>query len=228
MNRKVIINITFNTYQFNDDLRLSKEWIEYRINIFMNYTLKSLINQTCQDFTTIFHYDLRTKDIIYDELSKYPPLPKNIILSSDGYSLLKELIAGYEYLYLVRIDSDDMYHPLFIQKLLDLNLNHDTECILNQDGYAYDCIDNKLGIWYAQSPPFYTLIYKVQDYLNGFRYKVIGGHKGVIDLNYQKLLDKNYLVLIHGKNNSTKFSYCTKGELSEATKLDILKEFKLI
>ncbi|MCM3203331.1 hypothetical protein [Paenibacillus illinoisensis] len=49
MTRKVEIEINFNNYGF-DPKRLTREWLERRMDIFRRYTLNFLEAQTHQDF----------------------------------------------------------------------------------------------------------------------------------------------------------------------------------
>ncbi|MGL6105183.1 hypothetical protein [Romboutsia sp.] len=49
MNKVIVINMNFNTLNFNP-ARLTEDWIIHRIKIFMNYTCRSIINQTNQSF----------------------------------------------------------------------------------------------------------------------------------------------------------------------------------
>ena len=62
----------------------TKEWIDPRIDVFMDYTAKSLINQTNQNFKCILRHTPGTKEVIHDSLSRYPKLPDNIIFTDDG------------------------------------------------------------------------------------------------------------------------------------------------
>lgn len=203
--KKIIIDISFNKNKLNQ-FRLNKEWIDYRMSIFMNYTFKSLINQTNQSFTAIIHYDELSEVLIQSALSQYNLMPSNIIFTSSGNALIKKIIHGYDYLYIVRLDSDDMYHPNFIQQLIDFEHTSNLECIVNKEGYVYDIVGDNLGIWYAQSPPFFTLIYKVQDYLSGFRY-ILNSHTNAIKLNHYVFNSGNFMVILHGQNTSTKFNH---------------------
>lgn len=247
MKNKIIINIGLNTFNFDKffedrDMvppRLTKEWIEYRMDIFINYTCKSLLNQVNQDFTAIIYYDPLSTQLVMNALSKYKELPSNIIFvpidpkyffTLSNTHILDSYIADYDYLYLVRIDSDDMYHPSFIQQLHDLNIDNSIECILNQNGYIYDIHENSLGLWSYNSPPFYTLVYKVSDYLNGFRYDLSQGHSSAINLNCCILDSRNFMVISHNKNTSTAFNNeFNCGEIIDINeKNNILKEFSII
>ncbi len=207
---------------------LTPEWIKYRMNIFMNYTCQSLINQTNQSFICVLRYDKLSKEIIESELSKYPELPKNIVFESN-LNKLKNMAKEYDYIYEVRLDDDDMYHNSFIQKLLDYTPNPETQVLINQKGYVYDIINDKLGKWYFESPPFYTLIYKANDYISNIRYHLEGGHPGAIKLKHEILEGENYMVILHGKNTLNKFNSRNQVGVIEDLyeKNRILTEFKV-
>lgn len=219
VNKKIIIDIPFNVkfhpfypefYQYNSSSysnSLSPEWINYRLNIFFNYTLKSLLHQTNQSFLCILRYDKSSENVILDSLSKYPKLPNNIIFTPNGDEILKSAIKGYEYLYHVRLDSDNLYHPNYIDQIDSFIYKEGLECILCQNGYIYDIINNNLAELYHYSPSFYTLIYKTTDYINGFRYKISGDHLGAINLSHSILPNRLYMITTHEKNVSNKFNY---------------------
>lgn len=95
----------------------TKEWIDPRIDVFMDFTAKSLINQTNQNFKCILRHTPGTKEIINDSLSRYPKLPDNIIFTDDGDNLIKEIISPYKYVFHIRIDSDNMFSPDYIDQL---------------------------------------------------------------------------------------------------------------
>ncbi|MDK2585456.1 glycosyltransferase [Romboutsia sedimentorum] len=231
--KKIIITSSFNLPMGSHPEvdRLSEYWIEYRINIFMNYTYKSFVNQTNQDFTYFIKYDPLSENIIKNILSKYPQLPNNIkfISNNETYFQITKQISNYDYFYLVRIDADDMFHPTFIQQLIDYNPKDKTKVLINQDGYIYDIENHLLAVWSYLSPPFYTLIYNSEDFKNRIFYKFPGGHKDVVKLDYEVLDKKNFIVLVHGKNTETKFfSIFNKGLIEDLElKNSILNEFDI-
>lgn len=152
-----------------DKKRENDLWIKNRINIFINYTFRSLIKQTNQDFTACIIYDDRTEEIVNSEVKKYGKLPNNIIFISKSIAdiFIKQKILGSEYVYFTRIDSDDMYHKEYIQKLYDHNIIPGTVALLNPWGYIYDSFNDKLAVYNAKVNSCYTLIYKTEDYLTG-------------------------------------------------------------
>lgn len=203
----IIIWSDFNTLPFSNK-RLTKRWIEKRIDIFMKFTLQSLKAQTNQNFLALIKYEDKTNDIIANILDKYPKLPDNIkfISKSEYENKVLQTIKGFKYLYLVRLDSDDMYHKSFIQQLYDFNHHISTEAIVNQNGYIYDSIKKLLAKFPQKSPNYYTLVYKVVDYIDGKRYKIPGGHPNVIKLlKYETIKKPNYIRLVHSVNDSSTF-----------------------
>lgn len=134
---------------------------------------------------------------------------------------------------LVRLDCDDMYHKNFIQKLHDYTPKKSAKALINQNGYIYDSIKKGIIKTYRKSPPFYTLIYKVDDYINGKRYNMPGGHTYAIKLSHEILAGRNYVIVIHSKNTSknTSGSYRKSNHKNRITNKNkvkqILKNFML-
>ncbi|QMV40787.1 glycosyltransferase family A protein [Cohnella cholangitidis] len=183
---------------------LTKEWIEYRLRIFMKYTLQSLKKQTNQNFTALIKYASASEGLILKSLAKYEPLPDNIRFIPRNRKIRnqKKFSAGCEDLYLVRLDCDDTYHKTFIQQLHDFDPKPDTIAIVNQAGYIYDSTNHRMASVTMPSPNFYTWIYKTEDYFNGKRYIAQGGHKGVI-LSKHEILNpdqRNYMIVVHQQN----------------------------
>lgn len=215
MKKKIIIETILNTrFSVNSEveqfrkfaeLGLQKEWIDYRIDLFMKYALVSLLNQTNQNFLSIVVYLDSTEQIVLDALKKYDSLPENVLfvnhkdLNKVKYDYIKDSDLYYE----VRLDSDDMYAPDFIDKLYKSKYYEGLECIICQDGYVYDISNNILAKWHHISPTFYTLVYKTSQFLQWNRYNLIGGHEGAINLNNEILQGDNFIFLVHEKNISS-------------------------
>ncbi|WP_025753400.1 glycosyltransferase [Priestia megaterium] len=227
MKKKIIINIAFNTFGFTED-RLTEKWINNRMDLFMNYTVQSLKSQTNQDFLTLVLYDASTKALIDRALSNYEKLPSNIKFTDklEQRKIIEYSIKGYDYLYLVRIDSDDMYHKTYIEQLHQYQHKPQTEVIINQNGYLYDIVNQVIAPQYHFCPSFYTLIYKTEEYLKGKRYILPGGHAGAITLNHEIITKRNFLNIIHKKNTLPKRILEKNTILSDKDAKKILKEFR--
>ncbi len=225
--KKIVVNIIFNT-RINLQNSSLPRWIKYRIDIFFKFTLNSLINQTNQDFTVYVKYMDETERIIKRLLRHRPALPGNILFVKEKEAeahLLKNL-HEYDDLYIVRIDSDDLYHKSFIQQLHDYIPNKKTNALINQKGYLYDSIHHRMASIDRPSPPFYTLVYKAKKYIRGKRHPLLAGHGDVINLRHEIIQPRNYVVVIHGKNKSSKFKCKDPSLLIDSSSIpSILRDF---
>lgn len=218
----MIIDIPFNVseHPFWFEFRLlyasstyksqNKEWIDYRIDVFMKYTAKSLMNQTNQDFKCIIRYTKETKNLIEEALSKYPKLPNNIIFTYDGDSTIKEIIKDYKYIYHIRLDSDNMFAPDYIEQLHNIKYYKNLQCILSQNGYIYETNKNILAHISHPSPSFYALVYTVDNFLLGLRYYVKDDHWGAMNLTHETIQNNSYVIVVHGKNMDNDFEEILK------------------
>lgn len=218
MDKQVIVYIPFNNLNVRDNLpefirkdsplkenmHLTKEWIDNRISIFMKYTLKSLKNQTNQNFFAYVLYNKNSKPFIEQALLKYPPLPSNVhFIPSDNYEIeVKKNITGYKHFYELHLYSDDMYHKTFIQYLYDYQPRQKTKVLVCQNGYIYNSINNVLAKYYNISSSFNCLIYTVNGYLKGVRHDFfkIGGWMGAIKLPHEIITNPSYINHCHDSN----------------------------
>ncbi|GIP48824.1 hypothetical protein J53TS2_24150 [Paenibacillus sp. J53TS2] len=227
MLKKIVIESNFNTFGFNSQ-RLTRSWLENRIEIFHNFTLKSLQVQTNQNFLAIFKIVPETKLIITDILAKYPRLPRNVrfVTPQEGIEQMKAFAGSCENLYLVRMESDDMYHKSYIQQLVDCRPKDGTLALINQNGYALDSIHEEMVPMFRTSPPYYVFLYKTSEYLSGYRYKLPGRgtHGNVIELPHEILTPRNFVEVIH-RYNSLPRQLPVKGRMSKAEQQKVLKEF---
>ena len=171
----------------------------------MKYTLQSLKKQTSQKFTALIRYAEASEDLIKDALKKYEELPRNIrfIPNKSNIDVQKKLSRGSENIYLVRLDCDDTYHKTFIRQLHAYHPKPDTCALINQAGYVYDSVNHRMASIMKPSPPFYTWIYKAEDYFNGKRHKISGGHRNVITTKHEILTPahvRNYMIVVHERN----------------------------
>ncbi len=206
---KICIIISFNERNYINGLNLTKEWIDYRIDIFMKYTMKNLMKQTSQDFTVIIKYQEGTKDLIDESLRRYPPLSNQYTFAKK--SELNGIITSqlqekdYDYLIMTYIDSDDMYHYQYLEKLKNYHPKADVRYLINQKGYIFDSVNHRLGHWLCKFPTFFALVYKVSDYSQGIRYKIDGRKIGTGDKQYEILDENNFMITVHQANTATHF-----------------------
>lgn len=224
--KRIIIRIPFNTSNHNGEERFTREWIDYRISVFMKFTLESLKNQTNQEFITLVRYVPETEDLIQQALRKYDRLPTNILFisNSDYKEFIINDIKNYNDLYLVRLDSDDMYHQSFIQQLYDYDHKEKTKVLINQYGYIYDSLRHLVCAVKRKSPPFYVELYKSKNYIEGERHRITG-HNRAIQLPHEIIKERNYVIVIHSNNTASYYDVDEERSMHNGEEKKILKEF---
>ncbi|WP_379136530.1 glycosyltransferase [Paenibacillus sp. sgz500958] len=205
MKRRIVVDIRFNNMGFQKE-RLTKPWIQHRIGLFKELTLKSLLLQSNQNFLTLLKYDPKSHDALFEVLEETGlHLPDNIRFVPVGEidSVVSSYIEGYDELYITRTDSDDLLHKEYIQLLHDYRHLPDTEALINQNGYYWDWNRNEMAPAKYSSPQFYVLIYKADNYRKGERYTV-RDHSFVIKFANEKLPGRNWVNVVHSTNSSPK------------------------
>jgi len=233
MDKKIIIFSKLNTYfNKNNSKRyqneINEDWLKYRIDLFKNYCLKSIINQTNQYFTFLLQCRQETMPFIQKTMGD---LPENILLinPTDFHKKIYELSQDYQYLYLARVDSDDMWIKYFVDTLHNYYHKKETEILINQKCYNYDIYSGRLASFFYKSPQSYVMIYKPEEYKKGFRYTLKRGHGGAILLNHEILEGYNYMDTVHNENILKVFkqnNWENWEEIKDSEKIkSILREF---
>lgn len=193
----------------NEDTHLTEEWINKRIFLFMNFTLKSLINQSNPNYLAFIVYHDSTKQYIENALLNYPPLPFNIrfVSSSEYEKTVINTLNGYKYFYELHLYSDDAYHKNYIDFLYRYRPSLQTKVLICQNGYIYDSARNELAEYFNFSSSFNCLIYRVKDYLKGMRHNIFqpsetGIWTGAIKLPHEIIEDRFYINHIHKVNSA--------------------------
>lgn len=227
--RYVIVRSAFNSYGLKPEQeRLSSKWIQERLTIFYKTALKSLIIQKSLPFSVFIDCDSRSLAYIQSELKKREALPSYIVFNTREENDAEVIVRAKrcDKLMIVRMDTDDLYREGYIHALYTMKLKEGVEALVNTKGYIYNYQTYELANYEAPSPPFYTLIYNAEEYIQGFRYK-FHGHKEVIQvLKCQKLEGRNFMVSLTGHNTSS-----GKGLMKEpfykeiSVKREILRRF---
>ena len=225
--KQMIIGIHFNNLKYTD-ARLTSQWINERLDVFWKYTLQSFKVQTNQNFEVYLHYDIESEDVIQTALQRRERLPDNV--HCGDVKSYKEAIVNKvsksDLFYFIRLDSDNLYHKDYIQKLHDYKPKKETEALMSQYGYLYGEQSGRLAYYYQLSPPFYTLLYKSKEYIRGKRYELPGGHGSVSQrLKCEFLSGNNYLVTLHGHNVSNGEWLMQGKSFVKEKKEKILQEF---
>jgi hypothetical protein len=197
---------------------LTKEWLINRIELFQNYCLPSVKNQTNKNFIWVIILDVDTPDFFKDKLKSILNIDLNIkLIFADGFNgltptLLNEIknitTPKDKYIITTRLDNDDIIHKDFVKTIQDLYKPHHNTIIDLKNGYQ---LSNKnqpdirfLGYNFN---PFISLI----ESSNMFKTVLLREHlqwkfycKKHISYSKRAL----WIQLIHSKNQAnTKISY---------------------
>ncbi len=235
------------------------EWFKDRIEIFKNYTLKSLLNQSNQQF--LLWISFREEESENPLLFEFKKLLDNsldgrYLLTFNGlmyfddrnevsnenlqsrlfYSLVQMSAikdSDLDYIYLTRIDSDDMFHKDVVQLIQDQETFEGALTL--QLGYVYNKDTGEVCEWNPlTNPPFHTIMMKRETFFDPDKhieaYKGFKSHEDIARLPHKLLWrgdnrrDRLYCVLTHNPEMhiSTTWNHEFRGKAVDPS---ILKEF---
>ena len=263
-----------------------QEWFAKRIEIFKQYTLKSLLNQTNKNFVTwisfrsqernnplvqeldvylnaldfpfIFTFDglMYADDRFFPRFEDRIPFIKKTLKGfwrarkidwfalwdvcrdknanlkkrlANSLNVLRPIFARTDFIYLTRIDSDDMFHKDVVKELQKIKPQH--KAITIPKGYVYNRITRELSEWSpTTNPPFHTIIFPYEVFFDAQKYlEYMGGyrtHEDVVRLyDFVRLKGRKYCVLTHSYHISTTYNHRFRGNVVKNKK--ILREFGL-
>ena len=269
MNKLHLIYTPFTGVGLHGGFR-GNEWYKHRIEIFKNYTLKSMLNQSNKNFIhwmsfrmeeqynpltielfnylksinypIIFTFEglmywddkfteytlksafwnllMMVRDCwIYKEwknpfmIWKYTWEDKNrTLLQRLTYVLekFKKDFTGYDWVYMTRIDSDDMFHKDTID-LIQSQSPTEQEALVFDSGYIYNVNTGQLADWNPPTnPPFHTIIFHNWVFFDSVKhlayYKDFKTHEDTTRVfNCKTLKMKNYMVSFHKKQIGTEW-----------------------
>ena len=214
-----------------------QDWYDYRLGIFKNYTLKSLIGQTDKDFTLWMSF--RPQEIDNPTTKKFEEAINdsgiNYVLTFDGMIMyddrsnrnidlvertkkslkLLEPITE-EYIYETHFDSDDTVSNNFVEVVKSYPFKG-RGALYMKDGYVYNT-DGRIAKWHnPYSQQNYTIMYPRDIYLDAEkRYEYQNGlhsHEEIPKkFNAEELPKGMYCTVVHGKNISTVWDHPYRGK----------------
>lgn len=221
------------------------EWFERRIELFHKYTLKSLLQQTEQDFLIWCSFRpeeknnplIKTIKIQHKHIFTFGGIPIwDDTKENEEQGLLERLKltlpeVGKEDIKLVNIASDDMYSEEVIASIKEQPFEEGIT-LTHRLGYVYG-IDDRLAEWNPTThPPFHTIMYSNDTFTDPKKHfdfiKRYKSHETIPKIFKEiRMPDRRYCVLVHNANISTIFDHPFKGQeiYSETEKRKILTKF---
>lgn len=150
-------------------------------------------------------------------------------------NFMKQYLEGAEWVYMTRLDSDDMLESRYIETMQMLEPFAGT--VVCKNGYIYNLSTKELALYEPDTnPPFHTVFFPwhvfVDPWLHAAYYKDFRSHEDIIRVFEHKILqDGMYCVTTHNPKNhiSTIWNHPFKKQLvlDQEEKTGILKSFGL-
>ena len=134
----------------------SKRWLDLRIQQAKDTLLYSLENQTNKNFEIIIITDLESIDYLQSSLG-----------NNYTYCIRGEKIGVTpvcQYIYVTRIDSDDIFHPEAVNDIQTAHVPNGITALVNEKGYKYNPITNRMSKMSSPISQFQTIIYKREEW----------------------------------------------------------------
>jgi hypothetical protein len=236
MKPTIVFQTTFTGRGKFDGFR-GQQWYSHRAEIFKEYTVECLKNQTDKDFIwwLCFRPQEKENPVTNKIINTLDKSKLNYVITFDGQIMyddraeennktliertklsLKSIPIKTDYIYEVHFDSDDMVHRKFVETIKDKPFK-ERGALFMRDGYVYDPA-GKMAKWYnPKAQQNYVIMYPKDIYLDAEkRYEYQNGFKSHEDIpdkfNAEELPVGMYCSLIHGLNISTIWNHPFMGE----------------
>ena len=135
-----------------------ERWMEHRWKLFTKYTVPSVWNQSCKDFTWIVVFDPKTPQRWVDRAYA---LGVTVVLGKNFRKACKKAIGTGGIVATSRLDNDDAIHRDYIKGIQDWYARKQKTGVLTYPvGWTYSPQKNKLKHYRYIRNPFLTLIEK--------------------------------------------------------------------
>jgi len=160
----------------NNDYGSWLSWTRKRIDLFREYCLPSVVNQSCKVFHWLIFFDADTPAEFSDFLGGLSAFPFISICYSRG---IEDFNAGYmeelkkrrepdrKWIVTTRIDNDDCLHRDAIKMIQDNLAEKDKYLISLASGYILNLTDRTLSHYFYPMSPFLTLVEANNDDIKG-------------------------------------------------------------
>lgn len=134
------------------------EWLDYRLDIFQRYTLRSLLNQSDSDLRIWMVCCPESEDILMPKVEamrhKDSATMSNVDFVLDVEKACSHLEGNCEPIYFLKTDSDDLYHKSVVENVRQiLGPLEGMPMLMFDDGYIYNISTRRLSTYVRWSPP---------------------------------------------------------------------------
>ena len=234
-----------------------QEWFRYRKDIFRDYSVKSLANQSEKNFTLWVSFRPEDKDnpVVLQIAEDITNAKLDFVFTFDGVMMfddrgthhnkdleqrmekslntLKDEIKDAKWVFQTDLGSDDMLEQDAVKEIQREN-PRPKGATYYLNGYIFNTQTGQVADWNRKSAcSKYTIIYPVETFLNAKKHleyvKGLESHEFVpLIFDATRLSDKKYACTVHGANISTSWNNPERGKEYEGKdKNKIMKLFGL-
>lgn len=198
----------------NNETVLSEAWLKERFELFENFCLSSVKNQTNQNFKWLVFFDINTPDNYKRRVAEIQENYANFIpFFIDGMNnFLPEikknikLLDNKEYIISSRLDNDDSLHKDYINVIQSYFNNQDHFAIDLVDGYTLQTGEKtRFGLKKQLYNPFISLIEKKENFKSVWfrnRHGSWKHEKNILRVSNKRL----WLCVVHNSNKVNLFT----------------------
>lgn len=132
-------------------------WLDYRLDIFQRYTLRSLLNQTDSRLRIWMICSPESESILMpkvETLRRKDAMMDRVHFVFDVDEACSHIEENKEPIYFLKIDSDDLYHKNVVEKArYTLDPLDGISMLMFDDGYIYNLTTRKLSTYVRWSMP---------------------------------------------------------------------------
>lgn len=171
MNYSHFIITQFNLRNFpqsnNNDYESWLKWTRNRIELFREYCLPSIINQSCKTFNWLLYFDTDTPEefnAFVNELRSYSFIDIYYCKGIEDFNVnyimevKKRIERSIKWIVTTRIDNDDCLHRDAIKIIQESFVERNKFLISLASGYMLNITDRTLSHYYYPMSPFISLI----------------------------------------------------------------------
>lgn len=181
------------------------DYFERRGRLFEKFTVRSLLAQEFKDFRVWIHCSAGMEQDVSPFSDRHPEF-----VFTFGEHFPSSLVQGSDYVYVTRIDSDDVYRK---DALAIVNGKYpsqagEVEALMFRKGFIYDIRDGRLGYYENPSQPFHTVMFPASVFSDPVAYEkeFVGDHSKVASKYPVQILPAfRFCVLLHGLNCGSTF-----------------------
>lgn len=152
----------------NNKIVRDEAWYEKRIALFEQFTLPSMINQTCKNFVWLVYFDTNSPDMLKERIEQWKCECVNFKpCYSDNYDKWQfQELSDYikldnpqsDYIITTRIDNDDAFYNSAVEEIQLAFVPHDNVIIDLPNGYCYNTHSYLFSKYTFISSPFLSYI----------------------------------------------------------------------